>query len=388
MATTVDVFFSATNGSSRYKLTNAWVYWRESGIVRTLRADSRGLVSAYGSGPDTLAASYTTPFIAQTDTTVELAYCLGVKPAPSPGLAFTQQKVTVSLGAELAQLGPRRADTRGRTTSLRVLPVAELRIPEITPLPVAVGLITVNLPLPAPGAVGPAVLVPLMHVFGTQSYEADRQPEAGFAGEHRTHSVIPATATRVDLETATQQLAEQLAWRGSPTRRVVWSVGHGLAGDNHNDAAFDMAPNVNGVDNRIRATDLDSVIRVMGLRQNNPAALQTATIPQKVLELEREFEVLRRNLAENGVTQLVVYACRVASSAQGQQMLRNLSTLLSTTNNHVAVGGYTSWVVARIPAGATQVEVGLAQAHADEHHPANWQQRSTHSLPTPEFWTP
>ncbi len=386
MTTTVDVFFSANDATSRYKIQNAWVYWRVAGATTILRSDARGLISSFRSGPATSPASYTTPFYAETDTVVELAYSSGAKPAPESSMAFVRRKVKISLSALLAQSGPRRVDSGGRVTSVRALPLAELRLPEVRPLPMAVGVVTADVARPPPGTAPARAMSFLLHRFAIQNYEADWTGAGGAPGEHRAHGFIAAAANRGDLVTATVQLAEQLAWRGSGTRRIVWAVGHGFAGNNTGDeASFDMAANALNTPNRVFAADVHNVVFVMNQRQTNPT-LSGLTIPAKVLELEQELTQVRDSLEENRIGELLLYGCRVASSNQGQQLVQGMATILSAPQNPVRVGAYSMWLVAREPRPGDPVEVGGVTAHAHLANPALWVSLSQDSLLSPEVW--
>jgi hypothetical protein len=402
MPKVTEVFFSVVHpDTSRSKLKQAWVYWREGEAISVLRVDRQGFVFRYKSGDAARPRSYVQPFVAPIGATVQLAYSVGRRPVPSEArsqaLRFTARVVRVSIAAEHNPNTRRTVDATGRVTTLRVLPLSELRLPEIAPYPLSVAVATAA--APRPRARGARAISFLMHRFGLQNYIADWAGADGRPGEHRSHGNIAVTATRADLVTVTEALCDWLGWQSSPLRRIYWAVGHASAGASGSEASFDMTANANGTPNRVFATDLVSVLQVLEWREHDPEALANARVPAKIFELERELLTVRKKLEENRISELVLYGCRIGSSEDGNMMLWRLSRILSSPRvdaapgvkpspgHTVRVGGYQSWVVARQTAReGSDVEVGLVSAPADELLPRNWSGRNSHSLIEPEVW--
>lgn len=132
--TNCNVFFSeVAEDGSRVKLMNAWIYWRPpGGTHQILRSDEKGLVYAFASGDRTRQDAYTVEFVTSVGTDVEVFHSQGNKPLPDSvvtALTMPLYTVPLSLSAGLAALGPVYAAPGGAVTSVRRLPLGEIRLP-------------------------------------------------------------------------------------------------------------------------------------------------------------------------------------------------------------------------------------------------------------------
>jgi hypothetical protein len=132
--TKCNVFFSCVNeDKSRFKLKNAWVYWRENGAYQILRSDAQGLVYAFGSGNRERQDSYTVEFKTTVGAVVYVFYTEGSRPLPEALIApcLQEYEVPLSLDAGPDAMGPLYASPNGSTTSIRILPLGEIRLPRV-----------------------------------------------------------------------------------------------------------------------------------------------------------------------------------------------------------------------------------------------------------------
>lgn len=386
-----DVFFSEVSEAHwRRKLCGGWVYWREGDDQQTLRLDQRGLVFEHTGGDAQIPGSYRTRFITETGKVVNLAYSQGPRPAGSRVvLDFVERTVTQSLSASEAQTGPLYVNAGGQTTPLRALPISEIRLPRIKPL--AVGVVSANVPRPAQS--GPRAMAFLLHTFAAEHYAADFDAPGDDDDEFRFHRQIPAHTNRALLVTRTEAIASDLGTRNAAKRRVIWAVGHGFAGEGNDEAAFDMTASARNTPNRVFSGDIRNVVQLIDLRENHPEQLEHATIPRKTTQLDAELGRVRTAFETHAVSELVLYGCQIASSFEGRRLCRNLAQILSTPNNPVRVGAYTSLVVAaEFPndgAPGHHVEVALTEDHDHSDDPDTWTEdtRSADTLKAPQYWS-
>jgi hypothetical protein len=379
----LSLIINDTRDNTRYRLENAWIYWREGTATTILRAKRLGSVYRSAGGDSDSEESYSTPFSTESGKTVDVAYSLGARPE-----AFREfHKVTIALLTDSENWGlrPRYASSTGQTTTLRVLPLGTAEIPNI--LRRAVGVVTANVPRPAQsGAVAQSFL---LHTFGLQSYNADRVSTAEAPSERRRRAAVVPHPTRADLIARSEELANQLGrLDDSPLRRLVWAVGHAAPGTETADPTFDMGPGANR-DPALRVS-LPNIVAVRDLvvmREENDPALATATIPPMIAELDREFQRLQQVMSTNHVTELVLYGCRLARGVDGSRIIRLISHILHTPTNSVRVGAFNRRVGNReIGERGSPVETGTMDNPGDEQRPGSWIQRSQVNLAEPEVW--
>jgi putative chitinase len=137
------VFFSLlTADGSNTRLKNAWVYWQEGGTLSVLYSDAQGLVYGFGAGKGLhTPAMYAVEFTSTVGAMVNATYSEGPNPLPedvvTPDLKefkvpgwFTPPSYPGS--TPVVDLGPVYA-TPGATTSIRRLPLVEIRMQNRTP---------------------------------------------------------------------------------------------------------------------------------------------------------------------------------------------------------------------------------------------------------------
>lgn len=129
--TDLNVFCSEVEGGARSKISNAWIYWREGSKELVLRADDRGVVLGFTSGDPKKPGSYKDPFVTKDGVDVKVAYNVGESQLTEDGISarLTEHTTKQSLSASLARLGPVKA-TPGAKTTVKVLPLAEIKLPK------------------------------------------------------------------------------------------------------------------------------------------------------------------------------------------------------------------------------------------------------------------